>query len=215
VQEIIGFAEGWVSVQDAAAQRAALLLDAAPNMRVLDACAAPGGKAAHILEQADVDLYAVDRDAARLERVAQTLRRLGLEARLICADAGKPDCWWDGVPFDAILADVPCTASGVVRRHPDIKWLRRAADIERCAIEQAQLLDALWRLLRKDGKLLYATCSVFQEENSFQIARFLERHPDARCSTPPGTGASAQEPAGQILPDEYHDGFYYALLQKL
>jgi len=214
VEQIPGFETGWVSVQDAAAQKAAVLLDAAPGTRVLDACAAPGGKAAHILERADVNLFAVDCDAARLERVGATLSRLGLAAHLIHGDASRPEEWWDGTTFDCILADVPCSASGVVRRHPDIKWLRRADDIARFAQQQALLLEALWRLLRKDGKLLYATCSVFQEENSFQIAHFLERHPDARCSTPPGTENSTQQPAGQILPDEDHDGFFYALLRK-
>jgi 16S rRNA (cytosine967-C5)-methyltransferase len=215
VEEIPGFLEGFVSVQDAAAQQAAVLLNAAPGTRVLDACAAPGGKTAHILERADVQLLALDSDAARLRRVGANLSRLGLTAALVCGDAGKPEEWWDGIPFDSILADVPCSASGVVRRHPDIKWLRRAGDIAQFAERQAELLQALWRLLRKDGKLLYATCSVFQEENSFQIAQFLARHPDARCSTPPGTDNSARQPAGQILPDEDHDGFFYALLQKL
>lgn len=215
VDQIPGFGEGWISVQDAAAQQAAILLDAASGARVLDACAAPGGKAAHILERADVQLFAVDCDRSRLGRVAANLSRLGLSAELVCGDAGRPEDWWDGAPFDAILADVPCSASGVVRRHPDIKWLRRPGDIPSFAQRQAQLLEALWRLLRKDGKLLYATCSVFQEENSFQIEQFLERHPDARRSTPPGSDQSAQQPAGQILPDQDHDGFFYALLQKL
>ncbi|HWI13029.1 MAG TPA: 16S rRNA (cytosine(967)-C(5))-methyltransferase RsmB, partial [Burkholderiales bacterium] len=129
-------------------------------------------------------------------------------------DAARPETWWDGNPYDRILADVPCSASGVVRRHPDIKWLRRADDIARYAQRQAAILDALWQLLGRDGKLLYATCSVFQEENSLQVARFLERHPDARRIAPPGADNLLQEPAGQILPDADHDGFFYALLQK-
>ncbi|HSQ02662.1 MAG TPA: 16S rRNA (cytosine(967)-C(5))-methyltransferase RsmB [Burkholderiales bacterium] len=214
VEQIPGFDLGWVSVQDAAAQQAALWLDAAPATRVLDAFAAPGGKAAHILERADVDLFTLDCDAGRLERVGENFSRLGLTAHLLHGDASKPEAWWDGTAFDCILADVPCSASGVVRRHPDIKWLRRPDDIARFAQQQALFLDVLWRLLRRDGKLLYATCSVFQEENSFQIAHFLGRHPDARCSTPPGTENSTQAPAGQSLPDEDHDGFFYALLQK-
>ncbi len=215
VEQIPGFADGWVSVQDTAAQQAAVLLDAPAGARVLDACAAPGGKTAHILERADVRLVALDCDQSRLERVGANLSRLGLAAELVCGDAGAPQEWWDGTPFDAILADVPCSASGVVRRHPDIKWLRRPEDIPAFAGRQARLLDALWQLLRNDGKLLYATCSVFQEENSFQIEAFLKRHPDARCSTRPGSDQSAQQPAGQILPDQDHDGFFYALLQKL
>lgn len=214
VERIPGFAEGWVSVQDAAAQFAAPLLAAEDGMRVLDACAAPGGKAAHILERARVDLTALDTDAARLERVTGTLGRLGLDARVICGDASEPAKWWDGRQFDRILADVPCSASGVVRRHPDIKWLRRKADVARFAERQRLMLEALWRLLASDGKLLYATCSVFHEENQLQIAQFLEHHHDARRLTLPGPELQLQQVAGQLLPDEWHDGFFYALLQK-
>lgn len=214
VERIPGFSEGLVSVQDAAAQFAAPLLAAGDGMRVLDACAAPGGKTAHLLELADVDLLALDRDAARLDRVRANLARLGLSANVACGDACEPQAWWDGRPFDRILADVPCSASGVVRRHPDIKWLRRAGDIAQFAERQEHMLDVLWRLLASGGKLLYATCSVFREENQLQVARFLERHSDAQYQTLPGADNHLQHAAGQILPDEEHDGFFYALLQK-
>ena len=214
VARVPGFAEGRVSVQDAGAQRAAPLLDAQPGMRVLDACAAPGGKTAHLLEGADLDLLALDSDATRLGRVRENLDRLQLDARLLVADAQTPDTWWDGRPFDRVLADVPCTASGVVRRHPDIKWLRRATDIGRFAAQQRTLLDALWRVLASGGKLLYATCSIFDEENSRQVEDFLARHPDARRLETGGTESTDGLPDGQLLPDNDHDGFFYALLQK-
>ena len=214
VERIPGFHEGDVSVQDAAAQRAALLLGAAPGSRVLDACAAPGGKTAHILELADVDLVAVDTDSARLDRVRSNLARLHLNAHLVHGDAATPAGWWDGRLYDCILADVPCSASGVVRRHPDIKWLRRPGDIASFAQRQREILRALWQLLASGGKLLYATCSVFREENQDQVADFLERHQDARRLILPGLETKDQMPAGQILPDEKHDGFFYALLQK-
>lgn len=214
VAEIPGFAEGLVSVQDAAAQRAAHLLDLAPGQAVLDACAAPGGKSAHLLELADVRLTALDVDAARLERLRSTLTRLGLAAEVVCGDAATPAGWWDGRRYDRILADVPCSASGVVKRHPDVKWLRRPGDLARFAAQQARMLEALWQLLAAGGKLLYATCSVFSEENRLQIEGFLERHRDAHRLTIPGDDTNREQPAGQILPDERHDGFYYALLQK-
>ncbi|HUF81247.1 MAG TPA: 16S rRNA (cytosine(967)-C(5))-methyltransferase RsmB [Burkholderiales bacterium] len=212
---IPGFAEGWVSVQDAAAQLAAPLLDLEDGMRVLDACSAPGGKGGHALELAAVRLTALDRSAARLERVRSNFARLGLDARVDCADAAEPAAWWDGEPFERILADVPCSASGVARRHPDIKWLRREADIERFAQLQGRMLAALWQTLARGGKLLYATCSVFHEENNVQVARFLERHRDAARLTLPAVDNDNQLPAGQLLPDERHDGFFYALLQKI
>ncbi|HUO44168.1 MAG TPA: 16S rRNA (cytosine(967)-C(5))-methyltransferase RsmB [Burkholderiales bacterium] len=215
VERVPGFDAGLASVQDAGAQLAAPLLDARDGMRVLDACAAPGGKTTHLLELADLDLTALDCDAARLERVQQNLARLGLSAKLICGDAGRPETWWDGRPFDRILADVPCSASGVVRRHPDIKWLRRAADIAQFASRQRALLDVLWRLLASGGKLLYTTCSVFQEENAQQIADFLACHPDANLLPWSGIPAPAGAPEGQLLPDHEHDGFFYALLQKI
>jgi 16S rRNA (cytosine967-C5)-methyltransferase len=214
VSRIPGFLEGDVSVQDAAAQEAASYLDLEPGLRVLDACAAPGGKTAHVLECADVELLALDSDAKRLERVQSNLTRLSLHARLTCADAADPHAWWDGKPYARILADVPCSASGVVRRHPDIKWLRRPDDVARFAERQRAILDALWQLLSSDGKLLYVTCSVFCEENNDQIERFLERHHDARRLSLPGPHTDVQRLAGQMLPDETHDGFFYALLQK-
>lgn len=221
VQKLPGFSEGHVSVQDASAQRAAVLLDAQNAMRVLDACAAPGGKTAHILELADVALTALDHDASRLARVTANLQRLGLveRASVLCGDAANPQAWWDGVPFDRILADVPCTASGVTRRHPDIKWSRRESDIAKFAEQQQTIIDALWRLLAAGGKFLYVTCSVFREENQLQIERFLKRHADARLLELPFNGITAEtvqleQHAGQILPDAVHDGFYYALLRK-
>ena len=210
VHALPGFDLGWVSVQDSGAQWAARLLDAQPGERVLDACAAPGGKTGHILERADVELIALDVDAARLARVQENLDRLHLNASLIAGDAAQPDAWWDGQLFDRILADVPCSASGVVRRNPDIKWLRRPDDIAQFAAQQAVMLDALWRLLAPGGTLLYATCSIFSDENDGQVRAFRARHAqDAeRCLLP--------EPLsdGSLLPDAEHDGFFYALLRK-
>lgn len=213
VAQIPGFAEGLVSVQDAGAQWAAELLAVEDGMRVLDACAAPGGKSTHLLELADIDLTAVDIDAQRLQRVAETLERLSLHARLLQADMEQtflPDA---GL-FDRILADVPCTASGVVRRHPDIKWLRKPADIPVLAARQSRILDVLWQLLGRGGKLLYATCSVFAEENSQQVEQFMARHPDARLLPFPGAADGLKPVNGQLFPDAEHDGFYYALLEK-
>jgi 16S rRNA (cytosine967-C5)-methyltransferase len=215
VERLPGFADGLVSVQDAAAQMAAPLLDARPGMRVLDACAAPGGKTTHLLEIADIELTALDNDAARLERVRQNLKRLGLGAELLVADANDPPAWWDGRPFERILADVPCSASGVVRRHPDIKWLRRASDVTQFATQQKHMLESLWRLLASGGKLLYTTCSIFEEENSLQIAEFLARHADAELLPLCGVKTLDGIPEGQLLPDREHDGFFYALLKKI
>ena len=213
-ERIPGLAEGLVSVQDAAAQLAAPLLDARDGMRVLDACAAPGGKATHVLELADVDLVALDNDERRLERVRANLARLALSAHVVCGDASDCASWWDGREFDRVLADVPCSASGVARRHPDIKWLRRAADIAQFAQLQRRVLDALWQVLGSGGKLLYVTCSVFQEENGEQVSSFVERHPDATRLTLPALDADPRLPAGQLLQNPRHDGFFYALLQK-
>lgn len=210
VEKLPGFSEGLVSVQDAGAQYAAQLLDVRDGMRVLDACAAPGGKTAHLLELADVELTALDCDAERLRKVEQNLLRLNFSARCVAGDAGRPEQWWDGSEFERILADVPCSASGVVRRHPDSKWLRRETDIARFAEQQQRVLEALWRCLARGGKLLYATCSVFAEENNLQIASFLTRHADAALQALPGLS----EQDKQLLPDEQHDGFYYALLAK-
>ena len=209
VGKIPGFAEGKVSVQDAGAQWAASLLDLKSGQRVLDACAAPGGKTGHILEAADVEVTALDVDESRLGRVQQNLDRLGLSAQLKTGDAAHPSSWWNGQPFDRILADVPCSASGVERRNPDIKWLRRPEDIRKFARQQSVILDALWPLLAPGGKLLYITCSVFPEENVQQIQAFLSHHADAtRLAMPIELGD------GQLLPDETRDGFFYALLQR-
>jgi 16S rRNA (cytosine967-C5)-methyltransferase len=210
-----GFAEGQVSVQDAGAQLAAELLDVADGMRVLDACAAPGGKAAHLLELADIDLTAADIDAQRLQRVTENMTRLALNAKLLQADAGNPGAWRDAGIFDRILADVPCTASGVVRRHPDIKWLRKPADISAMAQRQTEILGTLWQLLGRGGKLLYATCSVFNEENGRQVEQFLARHPDARHIAVSLSAEGLRQSHGQLFPDAAHDGFYYALLEKV
>lgn len=203
VEALPGFADGLVSVQDPGAQMAASLLDPAPGSRVLDACAAPGGKTAHLLERCDLDLLALDLKSSRCRRIAEGLSRLGLTARIEAADCVKLTSWWDGRPFDAVLADVPCTASGVVRRNPDAKWLRREDDIASFAAAQARILDALWQVVRPGGKLLYVTCSVFPAENGEQIERFLDRQPQAsRCHEE------------QLLPTAEHDGFFYCLLEK-
>ncbi|MGE4447438.1 MAG: 16S rRNA (cytosine(967)-C(5))-methyltransferase RsmB [Azospira sp.] len=208
VDALPGFFDGFASVQDWGAQRAAELLDARAGQRVLDACAAPGGKTAHILERAGVDLLALDVDGLRCRRVEENLSRLGLRAVVRAADARCPDDWWDGRPFDRILADVPCSASGVVRRHPDSKWLRRETDIAQFARVQRQILEVLWPTLAVGGRLLYATCSVFPEENSQQVSAFLARHGDARRIGIDGADEL------QLLPGSEHDGFYYALLEK-
>jgi len=208
VDRLPGFAAGEVSVQDAGAQRAAGLLDLKAGQRVLDACAAPGGKSAHLLESAEVALSALDVDAARCDDVNRNLARLGLAAEVRAADCSALEAWWDGSAFDRVLADVPCSASGVARRHPDIKWLRRPGDTATFAARQARILDALWRVLRPGGKLLYVTCSVFPEENGAVIDAFAARTPGARRA-PLADGAAAQ-----LLPDAEHDGFFYALLEK-
>ncbi|MGE5622619.1 MAG: 16S rRNA (cytosine(967)-C(5))-methyltransferase RsmB, partial [Bacillota bacterium] len=206
VTQIPGFGDGLVSVQDAAAQLAAPLLDLQPGMQVLDACAAPGGKSGHILECSDVDLLALDCDASRLARIGENLQRLQLQARLQVGDASAAD-WWDGQPFDRILADVPCTASGIVRRHPDIRWLRRPQDAAQLATLSARILDNLWRMLRPDGKLLFVTCSLWPQESEMQAASFAARNHATRLTAP-----------GQLLPtvrtSEDHDGLFYALFQK-
>jgi 16S rRNA (cytosine967-C5)-methyltransferase len=203
VDALPGFAEGLVSVQDAGAQRAAEILAPTAGQRILDACAAPGGKSGHLLEVADIELLALDSDAGRTRLIEENLRRLGLLATVRVADCRASSQWWNGQPFDAILADVPCSASGVVRRHPDIKYLRRESDIRRFAGLQSEILDRLWPVLKPGGKLLYATCSLFPEENGAQIDAFLVRQPAAR--------QLAEE---KLLPREDHDGFFYALLQK-
>ncbi|MFO7642645.1 MAG: 16S rRNA (cytosine(967)-C(5))-methyltransferase RsmB [Candidatus Competibacteraceae bacterium] len=211
-----GFAEGWVSVQDAAAQWAAPLLDLRPGLRVLDACAAPGGKTGHLLECApDLDLTALDRDVARLERVRENLARLRLKARLLVGDAERPTEWWDGIAYDRILVDAPCSATGVIRRHPDIKLLRRERDIAALAESQRAMLNSLWPLLRADGRLVYATCSVLRRENEEVVAAFLAAHPDAWDPPIMADWGRAPSHGRQILPGEADmDGFYYAVLVK-
>ncbi|VTY37566.1 Ribosomal RNA small subunit methyltransferase B [Xylophilus ampelinus] len=225
VQQLPGFEAGEFSVQDAAAQLAApLLLDGltAPGagpLRVLDACAAPGGKTAHLLERGRdrVAVTALEIDAARSRRIDKTLARLGLSAEVRVADASRPAEWWDGKPYDGILLDAPCTASGIVRRHPDVRWLRRESDIEQLALQQAMLLAALWPLVRPGGRLLYCTCSVFREEGSGQIDAFLAHNTDARLLPSPGhlLPQSGAGPRGLLENDlGEHDGFFYALLEK-
>ena len=217
VHDLPGFAQGAVSVQDAAAQLAALLLDPQPGDRILDACAAPGGKTLHLLQEqpALASLLALDRDAQRLERVQQNLDRAGVSAQLQQGDASQPSTWWDAQAFDRILLDAPCSATGVIRRHPDIKLLRRPDDLPRLAQTQAQILGALWPLLKTGGMLLYATCSVLKIENDQQIQRFLQLHADAHCRPITAGWGHSQDCGRQILPGEHGmDGFYYALIYK-
>ena len=214
VDRIPGFSAGEASVQDYAAQVAGYALDLKDEQRVLDACCAPGGKTGQILELADVDLVAVDNDETRIARTQSNIERLKLKATLLIGDAAKSADWCDGKPFDRILADVPCTASGIVRRHVDIKWLRREADIASFTKQQALILPSLWQVLAKGGKLLYVTCSVFQEENQRQIDNFLKTHSDAEQLSldTPLAGLSLNN--GQLQPSAQHDGLFYALLQK-
>ncbi|HET7528368.1 MAG TPA: 16S rRNA (cytosine(967)-C(5))-methyltransferase RsmB [Burkholderiaceae bacterium] len=222
VAQLPGFAEGDVSVQDLSAQRAAQLLTEPPlrpGARVLDACAAPGGKTAHLLELADLELTALDVDAARLQRVQQNLQRLQLRARLVCDDARAVGRWWDAQPFDAVLLDAPCSASGVVRRHPDVRWLRRAQDVSTLVRTQAELLDALWPTVATGGVLLYVTCSIFRVEGEQQIDAFLQRHAIPRrwqdVAAPghllplPDNGLHRSAPAPLV-----GDGFFYASIRK-
>ena len=215
IARLPGFIEGHFSVQDGAAQCAADLMDLCDGLRVLDACAAPGGKTCHMRERADAELLALERDARRAPSIEANLRRLGLTCELRTGDAGDPSSWWDGKPFDRILLDAPCSATGVIRRHPDIKLHRRASDIPQLAREQSRLLTALWTLLMPGGKLVYATCSVLREENERVVGAFLEAHADAQpgcCDLPVGRAAGA---GWQILPGEGGlDGMYYATLEK-
>ena len=228
VDQIPGFVEGHVSVQDAGAQLAAQLLldglDLSAPLRVLDACAAPGGKTAHLLEMAPagapLSVLALDIDPQRCERIHENLERLGLQATVVAADAQEPARWWPqhgGQPFDAILLDAPCTASGIVRRHPDVRWLRRESDIAQLAIVQAGLLAKLWPLLAPGGRLLYCTCSVFREEGEHQIEAFLAHNIDAALCPSPGHLLPRNGVGQRWVPDNLpgdHDGFFYALLQK-
>ncbi len=214
VERLPGFAEGRLSVQDAGAQLAAPLLAVANGQRVLDVCAAPGGKSGHLLELADIDLTALDSDPARLERVADNLRRLGFEARLEAADATQPGGDWHGRDYDRILLDAPCSATGVIGRHPDIRLLRRNSDIAALVEVQARLLRNVWPRLRHGGMLLYATCSILPDENAEQMSRFLADHPDAEALPLSIDGAIAAGVGRQLLPDGERDGFYYALLRR-
>ena len=222
VHALPGFSSGVVSVQDTAAQMAApLLLEGLEPMgsklQILDACAAPGGKTAHLLEYADCDVTALDMDAARCERIHQTLARLGLQARVRVSDAGHTADWWDGQLFDGILLDAPCSASGIVRRHPDVRWLRRETDIAQLAQIQARLLKTLWALVRPGGRLLYCTCSVFQAEGAGQVKTFLAHNNDAALLPSPGHLLPRHRQNEEQVSDNGltdHDGFFYALLEK-
>ena len=225
VPSLPGFADGHFSVQDAAAQLAAPLLleglvaagDGQARLNILDACAAPGGKTAHLLELADCEVTALDIDARRCERIGQNLQRLGLRARIAVGDAGRHDAWWDGRPYDGILLDAPCTASGIVRRHPDIRWLRRPTDIAKLTGIQSQLLAALWPLLRPGGRLVYCTCSVFRAEGEQQMQTFVAHHTDALFMPSPGHMLPQSGVGTARIPDNLmreHDGFYYARLEK-
>lgn len=222
VHQLPGFAQGDVSVQDAAAQLAApLLLQGLPPqrpLRVLDACAAPGGKTGHLLElRPDAEVLALEIDASRCERIHQNLQRLSVQAQVRQADAALPPTWWDGRPFDAILLDAPCTASGIVRRHPDVRWLRRPDDSAQLARTQAALLDALWPLLAPGGRMLYCTCSLFRTEGEAVVQAFLARNTQATLRPSPGHLIPVDAPTGGAVGDNplgEHDSFYYALLEK-
>ncbi len=217
VDKLPAFAEGWVSVQDGAAQLAAGLLDAQPGQRVLDVCAAPGGKTAHILETQPLlqELVAVDIDPQRMRRVDDNLQRLKLDAKRVVGDAAYPQSWWDGRAFDRILLDAPCSATGVIRRHPDIKLLRKPADIDALQAAQQAILEAIWPLLATGGRLLYATCSVLKQENERQVAGFLAVHAEAKTIPILADWGEARPLGRQILTGARDmDGFYYALLEK-
>jgi 16S rRNA (cytosine967-C5)-methyltransferase len=221
VQHLPGFAQGLVSVQDSAAQMAAPLLlgglAQGQNLRILDACAAPGGKTGHLLEISEGQVLALEIDAHRTARISQNLERLGLQAQVVTADASRPQDWWDGQLFDAILLDAPCTASGIVRRHPDVRWLRRESDIAQLAAVQKRMLQALWGVLRPGGRLLYCTCSLFLAEGDGQVQTFLTHNTDAVLLPSPGHLMPQNVAKADAVPDNGscdHDGFYYALLQK-
>lgn len=217
VEKVPGFAEGLVSVQDYGAQLAAHLLNPPKGAKVLDACAAPGGKTCHLLELHDVQLTALDSDAERLQRVESNLKRLNLQAELKVGQAEKAHEYWAPGQFDFILADVPCSASGIVRRHVDMKWLRREQDIVLFAQQQSAILQQLWQILAKGGKLLYVTCSIFHEENRAQIEDFLQKTPDATLQLiilDDDNNNNMHITDGQLIPGPQHDGLYYALLQK-
>ena len=215
VTQLPFFADGWISVQDEAAQLSADLLQLLPNLRVLDACSAPGGKTGHMLElEPSLQVTALDADERRLKRVTENLARLGVNAKIACGDGTKTD-WWDGELFDRILLDAPCSATGILRRHPDIKVLRTPEDIGKLSELQAALLDNLWAMLKPGGRLVYATCSIMPKENTKVVEAFLTRHADA-TEEPITTDWGLTQPAGrQLLPQkDGHDGFYYAALRK-
>ncbi len=220
VAELPGFEHGDASVQDLAAQLAAPLLGAQTGERVLDACAAPGGKSAHLLELSDCRLTALDSDAARLERVRETLARIGATAEVRHGDAASPRDWWDGVPFQRILLDAPCSASGIARRHPDVRWLRRRSDLATLAHRQSEMLRALWELLEPGGTLLYATCSVFRAEGDQVVERFCAAQANAKRQPLvwQWQDESQEHRIGHLLPHSAsrrnHDGFFYALILK-
>ena len=215
VTALPGFSEGWVSVQDEAAQQAASLMALEPGQRVLDVCAAPGGKTAHMLESAAVEMVAVDVDAVRLQRVEENLQRLGKTAQCIVGDACTPEEWWDGQVFDRVLLDAPCSATGVIRRHPDIKWLRHESDLKALVKLQAQILDAIWPLLKPGGMLVYATCSVLPQENAERVIAFEQRQADAQLvATDVQWGLPAVAGRQVLTGSSGMDGFYYACLKK-
>lgn len=221
VHQLPGFNEGWVSVQDAGAQRAAeLVLDGFTHSaatRILDACAAPGGKTGHLLELSDAQVQAIELDSKRVQRISENLQRLQLQADVRCASVLEPHTWWDGQLFDLVLLDAPCTASGIVRRHPDVRWLRRETDIEALAQIQTEMLNRLWALVRPGGRLLYCTCSIFAAEGRAQQQAFLGRNTDAELLDSPGhllPGGGAEEDRVADNARIDHDGFFYALFQK-
>ena len=217
VEKLPHFQQGWCSIQDEAPQLSASLLSLKPGLRVLDACCAPGGKTCHIIETEPqlTEVVALDVDELRLQRVEENLHRLQLKATLLSGDAGKPDNWWDGKLFDRILLDAPCSASGVIRRNPDIKLHRRAADIDKLALLQAEILQALWPTLKPGGLLLYATCSVLPAENEHIIAAFCQRQGDAKHVVIDTNWGLVRDHGRQLFPQpQGHDGFYYALLEK-
>lgn len=214
VAKIPGFNSGHASVQDASAQLAADLMDLRYGQRVLDACAAPGGKTAHMLERQALELTALDSDSRRLLRVDENLRRLKLKAQLVAGDAGTPAKWWDRKLYDRILIDAPCSGTGVIRRHPDIKWLRRKTDIPQLQLQQLRLLKALWPLLAPGGRLVYATCSTLRAEGDEIMGRFLALSDDQQATKIEADWGEATEFGRRIMPGDMHDGFYYAVLDK-
>jgi 16S rRNA (cytosine967-C5)-methyltransferase len=213
VEKIPGFIDGEVSVQDFGAQLAAQLLDLKDGQVCLDACSAPGGKTGHMLEMADIELVSIDQEKDRLHKVKENLERLKLHAHLKCADLTGIKSWWNEKLFDRILLDAPCSASGVVRRHVDIKWLRRPRDIDMFAKQQKIMLQAMWQLLKKGGKLLYATCSIFPDENQRVIDDFIKEHSDAK-EVKWSVDSKYSKYENQLIPSENHDGFFYALFEK-